>query len=156
MVFGSFLTIYWKTNIMLLLQVLTSTNQASQMAYLDITRDIFLYTLIGLLLLAVVAIFFMIKTITRKSVEEKLLRNEHTTELNNIRKEHCDALEKIRLEMLKREEEKSRQWIESEKETLHVLGGVSTLLDLSDKFGRIESEKIIRMLEEIQQHIIIK
>jgi hypothetical protein len=52
--------------------------------------------------------------------------------------------------MLKREEERSRQWMESEKETLHVLNGVSTLLDLSEKIGRVESEKIIKKLEELK------
>ena len=52
--------------------------------------------------------------------------------------------------MLKREEERSRQWIESEKETLHVLNGVSMLLDLSDKISRVESEKIIKKLDELK------
>ena len=56
--------------------------------------------------------------------------------------------------MLKREEERSRQWIESEKETLNVLNGVSILLDLSEKIGRVESEKILNKLEEIEEQVI--
>ena len=43
--------------------------------------------------------------------------------------------------------------MESEKETLHVLNGVSTLLDLSDKIGRIESEKIIKKLDDLKDRI---
>ena len=55
--------------------------------------------------------------------------------------------------MLRREDERIRQWIESEKETLHVLNGVSVLLDLGEKLGKIDSDKILRKLEEIQGKI---
>ena len=44
-------------------------------------------------------------------------------------------------------------WIESEKETLHVLNGVSNLLDLTDKIGRVDSEKILKKLDEIQSKV---
>lgn len=83
----------------------------------------------------------------------KLTQQQYAAKVDGIRKEHSDTLEKIRLEMLKREEERTRQWMESEKETLHVLNGVSILLDLSDKIGRVESEKILNKLEEIQGKI---
>ena len=55
--------------------------------------------------------------------------------------------------MLKREEERSRQWMESEKETLHVLNGVSNLLDLSEKIEGVKSERILDKLDEIQAKI---
>lgn len=55
--------------------------------------------------------------------------------------------------MLKREDERSRQWIESEKETLHVLSGVSNILDLNEKISKFESEKILTKLAEIQKKI---
>ena len=71
----------------------------------------------------------------------------------SLRNDHADTLEKIRVEMLKNEEEKGRQWMESEKETLHVLNGVSMLLDLNDKIGRVESEKILLKLEEIREKV---
>ena len=70
-----------------------------------------------------------------------------------IRKEHSDTLEKIRLEMLKREEERTRQWMESEKEALHVLNGVSVILDLSEKLTNSDSDKILKKLEEIQSKV---
>jgi GTP-binding protein EngB required for normal cell division len=53
--------------------------------------------------------------------------------------------------MLKREEERSRQWMESEKETLHVLNGVSNLLDLSEKIEGVRSEKILESLKEFNE-----
>lgn len=86
--------------------------------------------------------------------EIKQLQQQHVAKVDIIRKEHSDTLEKIRVEMLKREEERSRQWIESEKETLHVLNGVSILLDLSEKIGRVESEKILKKLGEIEQQVL--
>jgi hypothetical protein len=79
----------------------------------------------------------------------KLIQQQYTARVDNIRKEHAETLERIRVEMLKREEERGRQWMESEKETLHVLSGISTLLDLSEKIGKIESDKILQKFEDI-------
>lgn len=93
------------------------------------------------------------KVLKKKSAELKLIQQQHVAKVDIIRKEHSDTLEKIRVEMLKREEERNRQWIESEKETLHVLNGVSILLDLSEKIGRVESDKILKKLDEIRNQV---
>jgi len=97
--------------------------------------------------------FVMVKTLKKKTIENKLLQQQHVARVDNIRKEQSDTLENLRIEMLKREENRTRQWIESEKETLHVLNGVSNLLDLTDKIGRVDSEKILKKLDEIQMKI---
>jgi hypothetical protein len=81
------------------------------------------------------------------------MQQQHIAKIDMIRKEQSDVLEKIRLEMLKREEERTRQWMESEKEALHVLNGVSIILDLSDKLSRVEGEKLMKKLEELQTQI---
>jgi len=39
------------------------------------------------------------------------------------------------------------------KEALHVLNGVSNLLDLTDKIGRADSEKILKKLDEIHAKV---
>ena len=93
------------------------------------------------------------KALRKRTAESKLMQQQHVAKVDNIRKEQSDTLEKIRVEMLKREEERGRQWMESEKETLHVLNGVSTLLDLSEKIGRVESEKILKVLADLQINI---
>lgn len=82
-----------------------------------------------------------------------LLQQQHVARVDNIRKESTNSLERLRIEMLVREEERTRQWVESEKETLHVLNGVSNLLDLTDKIGRVDSEKILKKLDEIQSKV---
>ena len=95
----------------------------------------------------------MMKGMKARATELKLTQQQHVAKVDIIRKEHSDTLEKIRHEMLKREEERGRQWMESEKETLHVLNGVSTLLDLSEKIGRVESNKIIEKLGEVESKV---
>ena len=95
----------------------------------------------------------MMKAFRKKNIELKLIQQQHVAKIDIIRKEHSDTLEKIRVEMLKREDERGRQWMESEKETLHVLNGVSTLLDLSEKISRVESEKILKVLAELMEKI---
>jgi hypothetical protein len=110
----------------------------------------FFYLFIVLLIFNTIVMFVYNKRMRQKSTEMKHTQQQHVAKVDIIRKEQSDTLEKIRVEMLKREEERSRQWMESEKETLHVLNGVSTLLDLSEKIGRVESEKIIRKLEELK------
>jgi hypothetical protein len=110
--------------------------------------------MIGLCLAFFVFIIFTtMKVMKKKNAEIKLMQQQHTAKIDMLRKEHSDTLEKIRLEMLKREEERTRQWMESEKETLHVLNGVSTLLDLSDKLDKSNSDKILKILGIIQDKV---
>ena len=116
-------------------------------------HDGFFYTSIALAFMFFLITMLLVKSIKRKNVEMKLIQQQNIARVDSIRKEHNEVLEKIRTEMLKREEERTRQWMESEKETLHVLNGVSTLLDLSDKIGRVESEKILSKLDEIQEKV---
>ena len=110
-------------------------------------------------LFVISSVFFFILTrkmmigYKKKGEELKLMQQQHYARVDVIRKEHSDVQEKIRVEMLKKEEERGRQWMESEKETLHVLNGVSMLLDLNEKIGKVESEKILLKLEEIREKV---
>ena len=102
-----------------------------------IWTNVFFYLLVGAVLLFVGFLFTLLKVLKKKSSDMKLMQQQHVARVDIIRKEQTEKLENIRLEMLKREEDRSRQWMESEKETLHVLNGVSSLLDLSEKIGRV-------------------
>jgi hypothetical protein len=94
--------------------------------------------------------YYHLTKLNKKNSETKLLQQQYAARIDVLRKEHSDTMEKLRTEMLKREEDRSRQWIESERETLRVLNGVSSLLDLSKKMGRVDSDKIMKKLGEIQ------
>lgn len=118
-----------------------------------IWNNVFFYFFIGAFLLFGGVLLAVMKLVKTKITETRLMQQQHVAKVDIIRKEHTEKLDGIRVEMLKREEERSRQWMESEKETLHVLNGVSTLLDLSEKIGRVESEKILSKLEEIQAKV---
>lgn len=119
----------------------------------SIWNNIFFYLFILVTLLSVIAISILLKSLRNKIKESNLQQQQHIARINNVRKEHSITLENIRVEMLKREEERIRQWMESEKETLHVLNGVSTLLELSDKIDKVELKKIIKMLQSIETKI---
>lgn len=114
----------------------------------------FFYLFVMLMIFTIIISIIFYKKMRMRVAEIKQLQQQHVAKVDIIRKEHSDTLEKIRIEMLKREEERSRQWIESEKETLHVLNGVSILLDLSEKIGRVESDKILKKLGEIEQQVL--
>jgi hypothetical protein len=95
--------------------------------------------------------FIFNKKIKRGKDEYTDMYQIQTAKLDMIRKEHTEKIETIQNEMLKKEEERTRQWIESEKETLQILNGVSKILELSENIGKIESEKIISKLDDIKR-----
>ena len=115
--------------------------------------DGFFYLFGILIFLFFGTIFFMIKSLRIRIAETKLLQQQYIAKIDNIRKEQTITLENLRIEMLKREEDRTRQWNESEKETLHVLNGVLNLLDLTEKINVGDSEKILLKLREIQNNI---
>ena len=113
----------------------------------------FFYLFVVALLLLIGCGYFCLVRLGKKSSETKLLQQQYAARIDVLRKEHADTMEKLRTEMLKREEDRSRQWMESERETLRVLNGVSSLLDLSKRVGRVDSDKIMSKLGEIQTKI---
>ena len=93
------------------------------------------------------------KSLKKKNDERKLLQQQYLARIDAVRKEYNEKSETIRQEMVKREEDRGRQWMESEKETLHVLNGVSSLLELSDKVDKNEFKKLGVALESIEKKI---
>jgi PAS domain S-box-containing protein len=114
----------------------------------------FFYLFLGVTLLSMGVVATMVKALKKRTAEMKLLQQQHVARVDVIRKDNTEKLESVRVEMLKREEERSRQWMESEKETLHVLNGVSNLLELSDKVDKVEFKKINKILTDIENKII--
>lgn len=113
--------------------------------------DVFFYLFIGTCILFIIGTWILIKSIKRKINESKLLQQQHTARIDNIRKENSNVLDGLRIDMLKREDDRIRQWMESEKETLHVLTGVSRLLELSDKVDKVELKNINETLRIIEK-----
>jgi len=115
-----------------------------------IWQNMFFYFFMITLLWGSGTIAYLLKKIDNKNNELKQNQQQHTAKIDVIRKDHSDTLNNLHTQMLQKEEERTRQWIESEKETLHVLNGVSSLLELSENIGRVESQKILNKLDEIK------
>ena len=116
-------------------------------------NNVFFYLFILSLIAFSFITYKMMRGMKVRATELKLTQQQHVAKVDIIRKEHSDTLEKIRHEMLKREEERGRQWMESEKEVLHVLNGVTNVFEISEKFGRVESNKIIERLGDVETKI---
>lgn len=116
----------------------------------SIWSDPFFYLFIGMSLVFLTHLIISTNSHKLKNNKINLLQQQHTAKLDSITKNYSEKNEKLRIEMLIKEEERTRQWMESEKETLQVLNGVSQLLELSENIGRIESEKILNSISEIK------
>jgi len=97
----------------------------------------------------IISIFITIRNFNKHIKNITILKQDSENKINELNTLHENKMENIRLEMLKREDDKNRMWAESEKETLKVLSGVSNLLDLSEKINKVESDKIIKKLDDI-------
>ena len=115
-----------------------------------IWQNLFFYFFIITLVWGSGSIAYLLKKLDNKNKENKQLQQQHTAKIDTIRKDHNETVDCLHNQMLQKEEERTRQWIESEKETLHVLNGVSSLLELSENIGRVESQKILSKLDEIK------
>ena len=126
-----------------------------QFILLQIDHPIWYYNAFFYLFVASMVLFFimslsMMKLFRKKTAELKLTQQQHIARIDIIRKDHSDTLEKLRIEMLKREEDRTRQWMESEKETLRVLNGVSSILELGEKMLNTETGKMQNLMIEIR------
>lgn len=112
------------------------------------SHEIFIYLFaIQVVITLIIVIVFLLHI--RKSINKRnTIESNYIKSINELTTNHIEQVEKIRTNSNKREEERSRQWFESEKETLKVLSGVSKLLDLNEKITKIESSKIMLKLDE--------
>lgn len=86
--------------------------------------------------------------------EVKKLNAAHADEIKKLNSEHAQKIEAIQNNAIKREEERSRQWLESEKETLNVLNGVTSLLEMGEKMDQTNRNTIYMKLQEMENRII--
>ena len=105
-----------------------------------------------ILLLAGIVILWRQNDIVRKELKE--LNKEHATKLDENKKDYVDKFEKVQNEYLKREEDRNKQWSDSEKETLQVLNGVTSILAMSEKMGQKDTKEIIDNLKLVEERII--
>lgn len=102
--------------------------------------------LVSLIVILVGAVFILFKKYEEKSKE-----------LNKLHENTSNRIDQIRKEIIEKNDEVNKHWKDSEKETLMVLKGVNSVLEMSEKMKDATTEKItdklqliIRMLEELK------
>ena len=87
------------------------------------------------------------KAMTRQQIDCAEKRDE-------LRKEYNQKIEQFTKEYLQHEELRNKQWAESEKETLQVLNGVTMILEMGEKAGKYETEKILEKIDNTETRIL--
>jgi len=111
--------------------------------------DPFFYLFLVATIVAIVFVLAVMNILKDKQKEMKVLQQQHSAKIDLLRKDQIDKIDKIRHEVSQREEERLRQWAESEKEMMHVLSGVLNILDITETISKNDSEKILGKLDEI-------
>jgi len=110
--------------------------------------------LVGFILLLLAGIAIIWRRQNELGKELKELNQEHANKLEENRKDYVDKFDKIQNEYLKREEERNKQWSESEKQTLQVLNGVTSILEMGEKMGQKDTKDILEKLKIVEERII--
>lgn len=95
-------------------------------------------------------IFYFIKRYKKLKHRYEVLQLQSISKIDAIKDECFAKIESLRKENIDSLNNRANQWLESEKETLHVLNSVSNLLDLNEKIDHTEAENILIKLDEIQ------
>jgi len=138
-----FLTIF--TNTLLIIQ----TAFTSPWVLISIVLSVMNFILIAIIVL-------LQKKKSKIHGEHKQMQQQYIAKVDMIRKDQAEKLENIRKETNRKDDDRNRQWIESERETLQILNGLSIILDRNDNLGRIETEKILSEIRDIEKKIIDK
>ena len=115
----------------------------------------FLVTLVLLLIGVVVFFYFRIEKLNKDQKDEIINHEkEYQEEYNKIRNLYETKIDDLSKENLKKYEEMNRQWVESEKETLNVLNGVSSILEMSEKMSKVDTDRILEKINNTEQRIL--
>jgi len=74
-------------------------------------------------------------------------------ELRKIQETYLKKIDEIRKDGIVKEDERNLHWRESEKETLTVLKGVNSVLEMSEKMKENDTEKIINKIDSLETSI---
>lgn len=112
-------------------------------------------TLFAVLVSIVLVLFgisvYLFKLYVNKNSEIKIINAKNSENLLTLQKNHTEKIDKIRLEIMDKDAELNKQWRESEKETLIVLKGVNTVLEMSEKMKENDTEKIIDKIHSLEK-----
>lgn len=123
---------------MLLLTAVGSTE------FIEAAKTNDMTALLGIIIVVLIGVIAVLATELKKKYSQS---NQQT-------EDHSNKIDAIRQEQMKHEENVNKQWSESAKETLQVLNGVTFILEMGDKAGKYETEKILEKIESMEKRII--
>lgn len=88
--------------------------------------------------------------IKKHSDEIIKITNDNSEKIKTSTEYYINKLDEIRLQMIEKEDERNKEWRESEKETLLVLNGVNSVLEMSEKMKMNDTNQILEKLKEIK------
>lgn len=135
-----------------ILKLLNMSNITSvdELLWLNPFFYMFLIALGGIIIIS--SIFYKKR---EKLLDEKNhTQQQQTAKIDIIRREHSETLENITSDLAKREDDRNRQWVETEREVLNVLTSVSNILELTENVGGVETERIIESIKVLEEKIV--
>lgn len=123
---------------MLLLTAVGSTE------FIEAAKTNDMTALLGIIIIVLIGVIAVLATELKKKYSQS---NQQT-------EDHSNKIDAIRQEQMKHEDNVNKQWSESAKETLQVLNGVTFILEMGDKAGKYETEKILEKIESMEKRII--
>lgn len=112
-------------------------------------------TLFAILVSMVLVLFsialYLFKLYVDKNNELKKVHEDNSKNLLTLQNTHTEKIDSIRTEIMNKEDERNKQWRESEKETLIVLKGVNTVLEMSEKMKENDTQKIIDKIDSLEK-----
>lgn len=118
-----------------------------------IWTNVFFYLFITSILVFGVLLRICMKRISGHRNEVKQLQTQHTARIDALRKENITKNQSLRADILRKEEEATRQWAESEKEAFRVLNSISEVLELSEDLSKLKTNEILLKLDDIRDII---
>lgn len=109
--------------------------------------------LVSMNIILAAAIFILFKISQNKENKIDEINKLNAEKIDTIRLNHINILEKITNEMIEKENIRYKEARESEKETLNVLKGVNTVLEMSEKMKINDTKHIFEKLNDIKNEI---
>lgn len=106
--------------------------------------------LVSIIFILSTVIIFVYKQYNNKVKEILNIHEDYSEKMRKLNLNNEDKLERIRERIDRTEEDRNKQWIESEKETLQVLNGVTHVLEVSEKMERVDSQNILDKINQLE------
>lgn len=119
-------------------------NSIGSSEFIDAAQKNDMVTLLSVIIIVLIGVIVILSRELKRKYSQS----------NRMMIEHANKIDDIRDKQMKHEETINKQWSESARETLQVLNGVTNILEMGEKAGKYETEKILEKIENAEKRII--